>query len=150
MRSALLSERLAPAVAQLGAARRIAFVQEHGRRDAVSTEMAEILAEFTPCGKDARGLEIADHHRPDHALAGAALFVAIGDADLAAAVDRRARSHHIDAIWIACAARGQAACRLLDEGPKPGRHRRLDLGDEVARSLCQNRVPTPCDPLRTE
>src|SRR6185437_1160151 len=83
-----LAHLLPPLGGETGARHRIALGGEIGGAHAVGAEAAERLAQFAPRDHDPHHVPVADRDRPDQALAFAALFVAIGDADLGLGVDR--------------------------------------------------------------
>src|SRR6185437_7221811 len=92
---------LPPARAQDVASFRIFLFEIIGIEDAVGAEAAEILAQLAPARQQPHCFVVADRDRPDRALGGAALLVAIMQRDLPALVNLRARPDHVDAVRLA-------------------------------------------------
>src|SRR6516164_5147627 len=67
----------------------IAFVEEPRRNHPVRPKASEALAQFAPSDQMAHGLHVSHRHRPNDALALAALFVAIIEPDFPACVNLR-------------------------------------------------------------
>src|SRR6185437_17051072 len=102
---------LPPPRAQDIAPLRVFVVEIIGIYDAISAKAAKILAQLAPGREQPHRFEIADRDRPDRALGGPALLVAVMQRDLLAFVNMRACLHHVDAVgfagpWRAGAARG--------------------------------------------
>src|SRR6267142_1794043 len=76
----------------------IAVVEKPGSRHPVRAEASEVLAQLAPGDQVADSLHVADRHRPDDALALAALLVAIAQRDLPTSMYLAAHTRHIEAI----------------------------------------------------
>src|SRR5262249_39136298 len=122
---------LPPARAQDVASLGIFLLEIVGIENAVGAEAAEIPAQLAPARQQPHRFVIADRDRPDRALGGAALLVAIMQRDLLALVDLRARLDHVDAVGFAIPPRPRAARRLQRERPQPLGHGVGDLCNEI-------------------
>src|ERR1019366_2376271 len=100
---------------------RIFFVEIGRIDDTVGSKTAKIAAQLAPCRQYPHGFVIADGDRPDVALAVAAMFVAIAQADFPAFVNLRARPRHVDAVRLFAPVRAGATGGLKHKGPQPFR-----------------------------
>ena len=113
-------------------------------------EVAKILAQLTPADQRPRGVEIADHDRPDHALGRAVLAIAIAQRDLASGAHPGARLRDIDPVGRDFPGRRSARRRIEDQGSEVFRDRGGDLGNQVACRARERRIAVSRDPLRAE
>src|SRR6516165_6920794 len=115
------SERPPPFRPQRARPLGVSFVEEPRRDHPVGPKAPEVLAQFAPRDQVADRLHVAHRHRPDDALALAALLITITQLDFPTGVNLCAHPRHIEPIGREASRRRRFGHRLKYKGPKPFR-----------------------------